>query len=152
MDNTIDGVVLTFGNISELKRASLESAKAKKLAEGIVATIHDPFVILDEELEVISANERFYTFFKVNMADTMNRKIYDLGNKQWNIPSLRKLLEEIVPANTNITDYVVEHDFPLIGHKSMKLNAQRIHELRYILLAFTEMPAAREGKADIVNG
>ena len=95
-------------------------------AESIVDTIREPLLVLDGVLQVVSANRAFYQFFQVTAADTVGRKIYDLGNSQWNIPALRELLEILLPRDRTVEGYVVEHDFPAIGHHKIKLNARRI--------------------------
>jgi len=93
----------------------------------VVDTTHEPFLILDEDLNVLAANESFYHTFQTEAKVTEGKLVYDLGNKQWDIPSLRKLLEDILPKNTFFKGYEVAHDFPVIGRKVMILNARRIH-------------------------
>ncbi len=126
LDNIIEGVVLTFTNIS--KRIAAESAMqiARELAENIVDTVRDPLLVMDGSLKVISANLAFYHYFKVTAADTVGRKIYNLGNNQWDIPSLRELLEIILPRDRAVEGYLVEHNFPNIGQHKIMLNARRI--------------------------
>lgn len=93
----------------------------------VVDTLREPFLILDEDLKVISANKTFYGFFKVLQSETEGKRVYDLGNGQWNIPKLKILLEDILPKNTHFEDFKVEHYFPMIGQKVMMLNARQIH-------------------------
>ena len=126
LDNIIEGVVLTFTNIS--KRIAAESAMqlARELAENIVDTVRDPLLVMDGTLKVISANRAFYHYFQVKAVDTVGRKIYNLGNNQWDIPSLRELLEIILPRDRAVEGYLVEHNFPHIGHQKIMLNARRI--------------------------
>ena len=138
LENVIEGIVLTFTDIS--KRVAAENAVrlARDLAESVVDTIDDPLLVMDGEFKVISANRAFYQFFKVADADTIGRKVYDLGNSQWNIPALREVLEIILPRDEAVKDFLVEHDFPVIGHQKIQLNARRIvgksSELSLILL------------------
>lgn len=138
LDNVIDGVVLTFTDIS--KRVEAESAVrlARDLAESVVDTIDDPLLVMDGDFKVISSNRSFYRYFQVTVADTVGRKIYELGNNQWNIPALRELLEIVLPRDQAVEGFVVEHDFPAIGHRKIQLNARRIvgksSELSLILL------------------
>jgi len=119
----------------------------------VVDVVREPILILDENLRVMAANDSFYRTFQVEIKDTEKKIIYDLGNGQWDIPALRKLLEDILPKNTFFKGFEVAHDFPLIGHKIMILNARRIHfkeDLSFqpiILLAMediTEMMAVAE--------
>lgn len=126
LDNVIEGVVLTFTDISKRIAAEVAVQLARELAENIVDTIREPLLVLDSNLQVVSANRAFYQYFQVTVADTVGRKIYDLGDKQWNIPALRELLEIILPRDKTIEGYVVEHDFPTIGHHRIMLNARRI--------------------------
>jgi len=93
----------------------------------VVDTVHEPFLILDRHLCVMAANEAFYRVFQVEEKDTEHHLVYELGNGQWDIPSLRKLLENILPQNTFFKGFEVAHDFPLIGRKVMILNARRIY-------------------------
>lgn len=95
----------------------------------VVDTVREPFVILDGDLKVLSANKTFYSVFQVTEEETVGKKIYDLGNGQWNIPKLKILLEDILPKNTHFDDFKVEHDFPKIGHKIIILNARRVHTI-----------------------
>jgi two-component system CheB/CheR fusion protein len=130
LDNVIEGVVLTFADITdrrEAERLKLGVVQlARELAEGIVNTISEPLIVLDGKLQVVSASRSFYEHFQVEAVDTVGRKIYDLGNGQWKIPALRKLLEDILPKDQVIEGYVVEHDFPGLGQRRMQLNARRI--------------------------
>lgn len=93
----------------------------------VVDTLREPFLILDEELKVISANKTFYAIFQVVKEETEGKRVYDLGNGQWNISKLKILLEDILPKNTYFEDFKVEHEFPKIGHRIMMLNARRIY-------------------------
>lgn len=93
----------------------------------IVDTVREPFLILDKDLCVMAANESFYSTFQVEEKDTENKLVYKLGNGQWDIPSLRNLLEDILPKNTFFKGFEVTHDFPHIGRKVIILNARRIY-------------------------
>jgi len=130
LDNLIDGVVLTFTDITESRAAAqikLAAVQlARELAEGIVNTVSEPLIVLDSELQVVSASRAFYQHFQVAPEQTVGRKIYDLGNGQWNIPTLRELLEDILPQRQVMEGFVVEHDFPDLGLRRMVLNARRI--------------------------
>lgn len=99
---------------------------AKNYAETIVDNIRVPMMVLDENLRIKTANPSFYKAFHVNEEDTLGTLIYDLGNQQWNIPSLRKLLEEILPTQSKIIDYEVRHLFDEMGERIMILNAHEI--------------------------
>ncbi len=93
----------------------------------VVDVLREPVIILDKNLKVLAANEAFYRLFQVEQRDTEAKLIYKLGNGQWDIPALRKLLEDILPKNTFFKGFEVEHDFPSIGHRTIILNARHIH-------------------------
>jgi hypothetical protein len=93
----------------------------------VVDVVHEPILILSKDLRVMAANEPFYRMFQVDMKDTEGKLVYELGNDQWDIPSLRKLLEDILPKNTFFRGFEVAHEFPFIGRKVMILNARQIY-------------------------
>ncbi|MFA5934806.1 MAG: PAS domain-containing protein [Candidatus Paceibacterota bacterium] len=93
----------------------------------VVDVVREPILILDKDLRVMAANDSFYRTFQVEPNDTINEIVYRLGDGQWNIPALKKLLEDILPKNTFFRGFEVDHDFPFIGKKIMILNAREIH-------------------------
>jgi nitrogen-specific signal transduction histidine kinase len=93
----------------------------------VVDVVREPILILDKNLYVMAANESFYRTFQVNKEDTEGKLVYELGNGQWDISALRKLLEHILPQNTFFNGFEVSHEFPHIGHKTIILNARQIH-------------------------
>lgn len=95
-------------------------------AQGIVDTVPFPLLILDGALCVQNANRAFFRTFKVQRNDTIGKQIYDLGDGQWNIPELRRLLTDVIPKSTAVIDYKVEHDFPGIGQRTMLVTARTV--------------------------
>src|SRR3989344_3824744 len=93
----------------------------------VVDVVREPILILDKDLRVMAANESFYRTFQVEQKDTEGKVVYELGNGQWNIPALQKLLEDILPKNTFFKGFEVTHEFPHIGRKVMILNGRQIH-------------------------
>ncbi len=93
----------------------------------VVDVVREPVLILDKDLRVMTANDSFYRTFQVEHRDTEKKVVYELGNGQWDIPDLRKLLEDILPKNTFFKGFEVDHKFPFIGRKIMILNAREIH-------------------------
>ncbi|WP_370677102.1 HWE histidine kinase domain-containing protein [Pleomorphomonas sp. PLEO] len=96
-------------------------------AQGIVDTVADPMLLLDESLCVQSANRAFFETFKVDRSETIGKPIHELGDGQWDIPDLRLLLLQVIPRASAIIDYEVEHDFPGLGRKTMLLTARTLH-------------------------
>jgi two-component system CheB/CheR fusion protein len=147
-DSVIDGVVLTFIDVS----AQYLLGMARNFAVSILNTVREPLLILDGDLKVVSANQAFYRDFHTAREDTENLLLYQLGNGQWDIPSLRELLEEIIPRNASFEDFEMEHDFPQIGKKIMMLNARRLPATGeppcMVLLAIEDVTKARENQRE----
>jgi len=95
-------------------------------AQGIIDTVPDPLLLLDQNLCVRTASRAFFKTFKVDRDETIGEHIYDLGNGQWDIPELRRLLEEVIPKSKAVVDYEVEHEFPSIGNRIMLVSAHRL--------------------------
>ncbi len=114
----------------------------------VIDTAREPFLILDPKLNVLSANKTFYRFFRVTKKATEGALVYKLGDGQWNIPALRKLLEKILPKNTFFVDYQVDHVFPGIGRKVILLNARRVYSSQsphaIVLLAMEDVTKQKE--------
>lgn len=128
VDNVIDGVVITFTEITGQKHTQEVLSDTLIYAESIIDTIREPLIVLDAGMKVVSANKTFYLTFKAVREDTEGKIIYDLGKRQWDIPKLRELLEDILRKKTEFHDYEVEHDFPSVGHKKLLLNARRVYQ------------------------
>ena len=111
-DNKIAGAVISFVDIDALKRGYEGAKEARDQAHAIFAMVREPLVILDDALRVVTANRAFYETFAVMPEDTEGRGLFDLGNRQWNIPRLRTLLVEILPRDRVVEDFEVEHEFP----------------------------------------
>ena len=123
---------------------------ALEFSNAIIATVREPLVVLDKELRIITANRSFYRTFQVKPEETEKRLIYDLGNRQWDIPGLRNLLENILPMNNVFEDFEVEHDFKSIGRKIMLLNARKIYRemnhVEMILLAIEDITERKKAE------
>ncbi len=143
----VAGVVLVFRDVTERKRDEQLVHDALAYADNIIATMREPFLVLDHTLKVVTANESFYENFRVAPSETQGQFVYDLGNRQWDIPALRTLLEEVLPENHVFQDFEVEHEFPTLGRKTMLLNARRIrrpgNHSELILLAIEDVTERR---------
>ena len=148
--NVIDGVVLSFVDVTALAHAEEAARAAQTYAESIVHTVREALLVLDPTLRVQTANRAFYAMFQVTPADTEGRLLYDLGHGHWDIPALRQLLEEILSHNTVVEDFVVEHDFPGLGRKVLRLNARQVADRRpeqgLILLAIEDSTARQQAE------
>ena len=100
-----------------------EVEDACALAQAIVDTVREPLIVLDKDLRVVAASRSFYVKFSADPRGTQGKRFYELGDREWDIPKLRLLLEEIIPNQSPMAEYEVEHDFPRIGRRVMLLNA-----------------------------
>ncbi|MFO7818228.1 MAG: sigma-54 interaction domain-containing protein [Thermodesulfobacteriota bacterium] len=114
-----------------------------EIHNSILGSIREPLIVLDQDLKVVTANNAFFQTFDVSPDETEGVLIYELGSRQWDIPRLRELLEDVLPQNTSFHDFEVEHDFETIGRKIMHLNARRVHgednQTQWILLAIEDV-------------
>ncbi|NBC33664.1 MAG: PAS domain-containing protein [Alphaproteobacteria bacterium] len=142
-DNRIEGLVVTFTDISERKQHEVEIAEARYFAEAIVETVRAPLLTLSPDLKVVSANDAFYREFQVRPETTEGRFLYDLGHGQWDIPELRRVLNDILPQDEVVEDYEVNHAFPEIGQRVFLLNGRRLDSLETILLSLENVTDRR---------
>ena len=126
MDNRIDGVVVALIEIDELKRSLATARQERAFAEAMVETMREPLLVVAADLRVTQANRAFYQYFRLTAAEVEGRFIYALGNRQWNLPRLRELLEDLLPKNNRLEDFELEVEFPGVGRKRFRLNACRL--------------------------
>jgi diguanylate cyclase (GGDEF)-like protein/PAS domain S-box-containing protein len=137
----------------ELEVTKISADEAREYAESIINTVREPLIALDQDLRVVKVSRSFYDVFKVKPEETMGQLIYDLGNKQWDIPKLRDLLEDILPKKVSFDNYEVEHNFATIGRRIMLLNARQIQRAsgkeRIILLAIEDITERKQSEEKI---
>jgi two-component system CheB/CheR fusion protein len=138
-DDRIDGVVITFTDVTPAKQGELALRRAHAHVQAIYESLRVPLLVLSPDLRVRSANAAFYETFKVTPNETDGRLVYDLGNGQWNIPKLRELLGEVLPHNNVFENFEVEHEFDSLGRRVMLLNGRRLDEMQMILLSLEDI-------------
>jgi len=142
--------------LAEGKKAEQKSAdETSEFSENLINTVREPMLALDQDLRVVKVSRSFYDFFKVKPKETVGQLVYDLGNKQWNIPKLRELLEKILPKNSSFDNYEIEHEFPSIGKRTMLLNARQIQRAlgkeRIILLAIEDITERKKAETELAK-
>src|SRR5438067_38183 len=123
-------------------------------ALNIVDTVREPLLILDTTLRVHSANRAFYQTFQVSSAETEHHLIYELGNGQWDIPDLRRLLEDVVPKSSVFNDFELVHTFPVIGRRVMLLNARQLKAGNHgevLVLAMEDVTERRRAEEELLK-
>jgi PAS domain S-box-containing protein len=130
-----------------------ELTQQRDYLQSIVDTVRDPMLVLDRDLRVVSANRAFHRNFGVSPKTTEGVLVYELGNGQWDIPALRRLLEDILPQDSAFDDFEVEHEFPGIGRKNMLLNARKLYRpgnhTEMLLLAIEDVTEKRAAEAKL---
>src|SRR5688572_12959227 len=122
--------------------------ESQTLALAIVETIREPFLVLDDQLRVLAASRCFCAVFKEDQSLAHGRSLFELGDGQWDVPGLRALLERIVPDGTCVESFEFEQDFRHLGHRTMQLNADLIHDQGntppMVLLAIKDISSRRQ--------
>jgi PAS domain-containing protein len=133
-----------------VKRRLEQVRHARDYADAIVETISEPLLILDSETRVLTANASFYQVFRTSAEETVGRSIFELGDRQWNIPQLRQLLTDLLPQDSRIEDFAMEHDVPAIGLRHILVNARQLHHAGVgtgmVLLAIKDLTATVEAR------
>ena len=134
-----DLILLAISDVTELEKAQFELEGQREYLDKLVDSLRESLIVLGWDLRVKHANAPFYSTFEVKPEETEGRLIYELGNGQWNIPELRKLLEEILPKEESFNDFEVMHEFETIGYRHMLLNARRLDHLDLVVLAIEDV-------------
>ena len=149
------GVFAAARDITDRKRREAILQEIRSFAEAIVETVREPLLVLDQDLHVMMANESFLRTFRASKAETEGHLLYELGNGQWDIAELRRLLEDIVPQHTEFRDFEVTHDFPAIGRRTMVLNARKLYQpgvdSELFLLAMEDTTARKQAEAALLK-
>lgn len=124
----------------------LNKADASLLFEPIIAVSHEPVLILDDSLKILSVNKPFSEKFNLNKKEILGQRLFDVGNGAFNIPSLIRLLKPTDGKINAIENYELSHDFPNIGKRIILLN---LHELTaenagLIVLSLKDISEARD--------
>lgn len=150
--NVIGGVVVTFIDITERKRLELAAEEARQFAQDIVETVREPLIVLDRDFKVVSANESFYRKFKLTVPQTKRRSLFEIHKRQWDLPELRRLLEQVLSENHAFDNFMIEHADADLDHTVLLLNGRRVRRGALggdlILLAFEDV-TDREKRAEL---
>ncbi|OYY67040.1 MAG: SAM-dependent methyltransferase [Burkholderiales bacterium 28-67-8] len=125
VDNVIDGVVLTFTDVTERVHA-IANRQARDLAEAVVDTVPEPLLVLDGTLKVMSANRAYFRQFGGAVAGALGQPFFGLERGQWDFAAMRDLLENVLPRDEHFEGRVIEHDFAALGVLRLSLNAHRV--------------------------
>ncbi len=145
VDNLIDGVVLTFADVTERVQA-LAVHKARDLAEAVVNTVREPLVVLDGALNTLSTNTAFCQAFGLKTPPPTGQPFFQLSQRLWDFPAMHELLETVLPQAHSFERRPLTHDFPGLGLRQLQISARRIVEKSgigdLVLLAIEDAPEA----------
>ncbi|MEZ5845100.1 MAG: chemotaxis protein CheB, partial [Hyphomicrobiaceae bacterium] len=147
-EDRIDGVVVTFTDDTDRRRVADEVQAAREFAESIVDTVRDPLLVLNPDLTVRAANQRFYDQFAVDPAQTVGHAIYELGDGQWDMPELRRLLDDVLPHDKRFRDFEVTHRFDGLGERTMLLNGRQLDHVQLVLLAIEDITQRKQSEIE----
>lgn len=147
VDGRPELILLTVSDRTESEQARFELEGHREFQEKLIDSVREGLLVLGWDLRVIRANQTFYDLFQVSPSHTDGRLVYELGNRQWDIPKLRELLEDVLPDNNAFDDVEIEHDFEGIGRRIMCLNGRRLDHLDLILLAIRDVTEQRRMEA-----
>ena len=128
IENAIDGVVITFVNITDVTLAEKAGREAREYFESIFHAVQEPLLVLDEHLRLVSANKAFYALFQWRPRQIEGELLYEIGGGGWDRPELRRLLEQVLPEKKAVEGFRLEADFPKAGHRVLLLNARRLQQ------------------------
>lgn len=150
-DDRIEGVVITFIDITDRKLAEEKVKQSRKHAEQILDSMPEPLLVLTPKLSVENANQTFYDEFEVTEESTLGKKIYELGNGQWNTPALRKILEQVLPEDDRFYNYEIHDKFDRIGTRTLLLSGRRLDEMQRILVSIKNITELRQTQEQVIQ-
>ncbi|WP_190300503.1 CheR family methyltransferase [Rufibacter hautae] len=127
-DNFIDGAVVTFTNITSYKQLEASVTATSLYAANIIDLIQQPLVVLDGQLRVESASNAFAQTFQLIPEQLKGQWLYHLGNGQWDIPELKRLMSQLINTGTELQNVELEHEFSVLGYRRMVLNTRRVEQ------------------------
>jgi len=146
------GIVLAIEDVSDERKAQAESIRTWQLTQSIVDTIRDPLVVLEQDMTIVTASKTFLTIFGITEAETRGRRLSELGQRQWDVPALRHLMEKVLPENKPIESFEIEDDFPGLGRRVFNLNARKISQpgnhTHRMLLVFEDITDRKQRERD----
>lgn len=147
-------ILLAIEDVSEERVARAESKRNWQLTQGIVDTIRDPLVVLEQDMTIVTASKAFLTMFGITQAEAQGRRVSELGQHQWDVPALRHMMEKVLPEDKPIESFEIEDTFPGLGRRVFNLNARKItqpgnHSHR-MLLVFEDITDRKQRERDVL--
>ena len=139
----IDGIVVTYAEISDLKTLQEKTSEARKFAENIVDTVREPLIVLDSNFDILSVSKSFHRVFETSKSDLVGKNVFLIQNAQWDVPELRALLEALLLHEKTVEAFELTMQSGRRGQRDMVLNARKVEdhskEKQLILLALEDV-------------
>jgi PAS domain S-box-containing protein len=140
-------ILLVLEDVTLVHRERANAERAWRLAETIVDSVRDPLVVLEQDMTVVTASRNFLRLFKVPADQVIGRRLADLGEGQWSVPTLRQALDWILPDGSEVNGFEIEDEFPGLGRRIFKLNARKVfrpgNHVTRLLVVFEDITEAR---------
>src|SRR5450755_3607405 len=148
-------ILLAIEDVSEERAARAESRRNWQLTQSIVDTIRDPLVVLEQDMSIVTASKAFLTMFGITQDEAQGRRISELGQRQWDVPALRHLMEKVLPENKPIESFEIEDEFLGLGRRVFNLNARKISQpgnhTHRMLLVFEDITDRKQRERDAAS-
>ena len=125
IDNVIDGVVVTFVNITDLRDAQRMVEAMLAYANTIMNSVRQPIALLSTEGRLAQVNQAFYGAFKLRKEDVLGGSIYEVDGRRWDRPEIRTMMEAVRSGEPDARELDVNQDLPGLGQRTLRLYARR---------------------------
>jgi two-component system CheB/CheR fusion protein len=126
--DAIGGLVLTFVDVTRAQQAESVLTEARNYFESIVEAVREPLLVLDADVNVVSANRAFYRMFDLLPADVQGRSLWEVAGGAWGTPELREQVERVRRGNATFDGVAMEAVFPRVGRKRVVVNGRRLEQ------------------------
>ncbi|WP_295317220.1 chemotaxis protein CheB [Roseobacter sp.] len=151
----IDGVVVTFSEVSELKALQRETATAREFAESIIRTVREPMLVLDNTFRIIAVSRSFDRMFATDATDLVGKNLFSIQNGQWDAPKLRQLMQHVLPEQTTVEAFDLTLNVGDHGRRELVLNARQIlgrpEDEKSILLAVEDVTERKSAEQAVLD-
>ena len=121
--------------------------------DGVLETLREPVLVLNGDLTVAAASRSFYRAFVLTPEQVIGRSLFEIGNRDWDIPTLKTLLTDVASRHAIVEDHEIAHRFPSLGERVLLCNARRIDSADddFVMLAIDDITARRRAETTLRN-
>jgi PAS domain S-box-containing protein len=125
-DAQVRGAVLTFTNFTAFRESLAQAVYEREYTKTILNAVIDPLVVLDERLQIQTANRAFYEWFGASREATQGVALRSLGDHAWKASGLWTSLAATLSNDGEFQTIELERDFPVVGRRTVLLDACRL--------------------------